>query len=77
MLARAEREAYIFLVMANAVRNTPEVELETMVADDHDELDVDERARLHLALDRADEQLRDGRWLDGEDVIARLKRNTP
>ncbi|MBU0661688.1 hypothetical protein KKG22_05975 [Patescibacteria group bacterium] len=50
-------------------------EVELAVVDDGDELDDEDRARLHAALDRADAQLKAGRFVPGEDVIARLRRN--
>jgi hypothetical protein len=40
-----------------------------------DDLDDEDRARLHAALDRADQQLKAGRFVSGADVIARLRRN--
>ena len=58
--------------------NLPEgTEVELAVIDGNDELDDDERARLHAALDHADEQLRTGRYVSGDAVIARLRRLTP
>jgi hypothetical protein len=50
-------------------------EVELTVVDEGDDLDDEDRARLHAALDRADEQLKAGRFVSGEDVIARLRRN--
>ncbi|MBI4702635.1 MAG: hypothetical protein HY744_16055 [Deltaproteobacteria bacterium] len=50
-------------------------EVELAVVGDGDELDDEDRARLHAALDRADEQLKAGRFVRGEDVIARLRRS--
>ncbi|WP_437675728.1 hypothetical protein [Sorangium sp. So ce131] len=49
-----------------------EVELRAVDGDNLDDLD---RARLHAALDRAEDQLSAGRYVAGEEVIARLKRN--
>lgn len=49
-------------------------EVELAVVDEGDDLDDEERARLHAALDRADEQLKAGCFVPGEDVIARLRR---
>ena len=39
-----------------------------------DELDDDERARLHAALDAADDELRAGRGIPGDLIIASLRR---
>jgi hypothetical protein len=39
-----------------------------------DELDDDDRARLHAALDAADDELRAGKGIPGEQVIAALRR---
>jgi hypothetical protein len=39
-----------------------------------DELDDPERARLHEALDAADDELRAGKWLPGQQLIAALRR---
>ena len=51
-------------------------EVELAVVDDGDALDDQDRARLHAALDRADEQLKAGRFVPGERMIARLRRHT-
>jgi hypothetical protein len=40
-----------------------------------DDLDDDDRARLHAALDAADGELRAGKGIPGEQVIAALRRN--
>ncbi len=48
-----------------------EVDLAVVDADD---LDDEDRARLHTALDRADEELRAGKGIPGEQVIAELRR---
>jgi hypothetical protein len=50
-------------------------EVELAVVDEGDDLDDEDRARLHAALDRADEQLKAGRFVSGKDVITRLRRN--
>jgi hypothetical protein len=39
-----------------------------------DELDDQERARLHAALDEADDELRAGKGIPGELVVAALRR---
>jgi hypothetical protein len=41
-----------------------------------DDLDDDERARLHAALEASEDDFRAGRVVDGEEVIARLQRTT-
>jgi hypothetical protein len=51
-------------------------EVQLVVADDADDLDDEDRARLHAALDRADDELRAGKYVPGEQVIARLRRGT-
>ena len=51
-----------------------EVELVVVEGDD---LDDEERARLHAALDRADEELRAGKGIPAAQVIAELRRGTP
>jgi hypothetical protein len=48
-----------------------EVEL---IPADSDELDEGDRARLHAALDAADDEVQAGHTIDGADVIARLRR---
>lgn len=40
----------------------------------HDELDDEDRARLHAALDAADAELRAGMGIPGEEIIAGLRR---
>ena len=40
---------------------------------DDDELDDEDRTRLHAALDRADDELRAGKGIPGEQVIAELR----
>lgn len=39
-----------------------------------DELDEPARARLHEALDAADDELRAGKWIPGPQLIAALRR---
>jgi len=41
-----------------------------------DDLDDEERARLHAALEASEDDFRAGRVVDGEEVIARLQRTT-
>lgn len=48
-------------------------EVELVVADDGDELDNDDRARLHAALERSAEQFRAGRGIDADQALARLR----
>ncbi len=50
-----------------------EVELEAVA----DELDEDDRERLHAALDEADDELRAGKGIPGHVVIAALRRGGP
>ena len=45
-----------------------------MFSADSDELDEDDRARLHAALDAAHDEVQAGHTIDGADVIARLRR---
>jgi hypothetical protein len=42
------------------------------IADDWDELDDEERERLHQALDQAISSVQAGRTVDGDEVIRRL-----
>ena len=49
-------------------------ELELAPVDGEDGLDDEDRARLHAALERADDQLKAGKYVDGAEVIARLRR---
>ncbi len=44
---------------------------------DEDRLDDEEREKLHAAMDRAHDDLAAGRFVDGKDVIARLRREPP
>jgi hypothetical protein len=55
-------------------RRGSEVEFVVVEGDD---LDDEERARLHAALDRADEELRAGTGIPAAQVIAELRRGTP
>jgi hypothetical protein len=47
-------------------------EVDLVLADEQDDLDDEDRARLHAALDRAREQVRRGETLTKEEVLARL-----
>ncbi len=47
-----------------------EVEL---VVVDGDDLDDEDRARLHAALDRADDELRAGKGIPGAEIISALR----
>ena len=49
-------------------------EVELVLADDGDDLDDDDRARLHAALLRSAEQFRTGRGIDAEEALAGLRR---
>ncbi len=54
-----------------------ELELDGLrVVDSGDELDDEERARLHEALDRAIASVRAGQTVDGDEVIHRLLSRT-
>jgi len=54
--------------------NLPEgAEVELAVIDGDDELDDEDRARLHAALDHADDELRAGKGIPGEQVVAELR----
>ena len=50
-----------------------EVELEPV----GDDLEPEDRARLHAALDAADDELRAGKAIPGEVVLAALRRSGP
>ena len=47
-------------------------EVDLVLADEQDDLDEQDRARLHAALDRAREQVRRGDTLSKEEFLARL-----
>lgn len=48
-------------------------EVELVLADEGDELDDEDRARLHASLQRSDEQLQAGRGIDADEALARLR----
>ncbi|MFT3773450.1 MAG: hypothetical protein QM820_49370 [Minicystis sp.] len=48
-------------------------EVELMIADDGDELDDGDRARLHASLQRSAELLRAGHGIDADQMLARLR----
>jgi hypothetical protein len=48
-------------------------EVELVVADEGDELDDEDRARLHAALSRSAEQFAAGRGIDADEALARLR----
>lgn len=48
-------------------------EVELVLADDGDELDDDDRASLHAALQRSAEQFAAGRGIDADEALARLR----
>ena len=47
-------------------------EVDLVLADEQDDLDDEDRARLHAALDLAREQVRRGETLDKGEILARL-----
>jgi hypothetical protein len=47
---------------------------EVELASVNDDLDDEDRARLHAALDSADDELRGGKGIPGERIIAALRR---
>jgi hypothetical protein len=47
-------------------------EVDLVLADEQDDLDEEDRARLHAALDRARAQVQRGETLDKEEFLARL-----
>ena len=49
-------------------------EIELAVADPGDDLDDDQRARLHESIERGIDDARAGRTIPAEDVIAELKK---
>lgn len=51
--------------------------LEVELVEVGDELDEEDRAQLHAALDVADEELRAGQGIPGEQVVAALRRGVP
>lgn len=60
-------------LILNEATNLPEgAEVEPVIVDG-DQMDDDDRARLHTALDAADKELRDGRGIPGTQVIADLR----
>jgi len=48
-------------------------EVELVLADDGDELDEDDRARLHASLRRSADQFRAGRGIDADEALSRLQ----
>jgi hypothetical protein len=49
-------------------------ELELALVQGGDELDEEDRARLHASLEAADDELRAGKGIPGEQIIAALRR---
>jgi hypothetical protein len=47
--------------------------VELVLADDGDDLANDDRARLHASLQRSAEQFREGRGIDADQALARLR----
>jgi hypothetical protein len=52
-------------------------EVHLSVVDDVDDLDDQDRARLHAALDQAQEQIARGEGVPGEQVLASLRASRP
>lgn len=52
-------------------------EVQLSVVDDADDLDIEERARLHAALDEAEAQIARGEGVPGERVLASLRSTRP
>lgn len=48
-------------------------EVELVLADDGDDLDEADRAHLHVSLRRSADQFLDGRGIDAEEAIGRLR----
>lgn len=48
-------------------------EVDLVIADEGDELEDDDRARLHASLRRSAEQFRAGLGVDAEEALARLQ----
>jgi hypothetical protein len=48
-------------------------EVELVLVDDGDDLDDEDRGRLHAALERSAEQFRAGRGIDADEALARLR----
>ena len=53
-----------------------EVELVAVMDHDHDQLDDESRAALHAALAQAKDDIDQGRLLDGDQVLERLRSRT-
>ena len=61
------------LVLDDPSTDLPEgAEVHLTIVDDTDELDDDERARLHEALRRSMAQAKAGQLIDADDVIGKL-----
>ncbi len=48
-------------------------EVDLVLADEGDDLDPDDRALLHASLHRSAQQLREGRGVDADEALARLR----
>jgi hypothetical protein len=60
-------------LVLDAATDLPEgTEVHLAIVDDTDDLDDDERARLHEALKRSIAQAKAGQLVDADDVVARL-----
>ncbi|MBI2891952.1 MAG: hypothetical protein HYY06_00255 [Deltaproteobacteria bacterium] len=62
------------LVLDEATTLPDGTEVELMPADGWDDLDDDERARLHEALEASEEDIAAGRVLTTDELLARLDR---
>jgi hypothetical protein len=61
------------LVLQNPATDLPEgAEVELVVVDETDEMEDDERARLHEALKRSMAQAKSGQLIDADEVIGKL-----
>jgi hypothetical protein len=61
------------LVLDEPVDLPEGTEVALVPADEGDQLDDADRARLHAALERADEQVREGQAVDAKDVLDELR----
>lgn len=61
------------LVLDEPVELPDGTEIELMPADERDDLDSDERARLHAAIAESCEELDRGEGVPAEDVLAELR----
>lgn len=73
MLAFKARVRHGRLVLDEPTDLPEGTEIDLVPADDGDELNDEERAALHASLDAAAEEIRAGRLIDGEQVLAELR----